>query len=813
MENDKNPFRSGQSIRKRAYEIVLAVVILLATADKGQSATAEPSATKSATPTYYDDADSDADTPQWSPRTRAEEWIVQQMECNCSADMSVFPDKRDRIVKASFLHEILTQSTAEYDEPRKSLFLMNATIEDDLFVQEADIGIAVAFEKCRMRRVDFLGAIFRKGLTLRECYIERFIAPEEINGDLVINDSTIGEELQAFDRRINGNIYGSGLTVLGPLSDVVLSGVVSKRCDFRDSRFQGSVAFSNLRVGGSMDLGGSKFQSGTQAQFDSMTVHDDLDISGAHFLGPVTFARSHVGGNFEAVGALFAFESMPKYLQRATPTRPPLESAGTEETYFDSVLATDLQVSGYAALTGAAFNGAADFTGMNVGRYLEASNAHFNSTSEIVSFSKCKFGGDISFDGSVFAGGINIIDTDVAKTLYLDEAIANGPVTLSDSRIDGFVSCDRVQFSADATFSASSANVVGGLSIRASVLRGAVYLRYFETKGDVTLDDTWFMSNAEMDIFEGKFGRNVSACRAHFAGYVNAFHVTVTGSMDLTGAWVDSPDGIFGETADIKTKLILSEITSAGSIDFAAATVGSLFFRNVTILNSQSTALFSDVTVAHLGVFARVTGQLSLQDSRLGELSFEKVSEPREGNAFNLMGTKYGLLVVNSSDHTEEFLNLLNNCVFHVSTYATLEQYLKATGRSSDADDIFIAGRRAALRQSALLPRLVWGVLDLATGYGRHMERLIWWLMGFVVFGTWVFWDKEGMRPKDEKHPYAYNPFWYSLGLFLPFDNLGISREWMPLEERWFARNYVHFQQIAGWLLVSIGIGALLGVR
>jgi hypothetical protein len=57
-----------------------------------------------------------------------------------------------------------------------------------------------------------------------------------------------------------------------------------------------------------------------------------------------------------------------------------------------------------------------------------------------------------------------------------------------------------------------------------------------------------------------------------------------------------------------------------------------------------------------------------------------------------------------------------------------------------------------------------------------------------------------------------YNPFWYSLDLFLPFVDLKMADKWMPKPERRFARHYMRFQAIAGWILIPIAILSITGI-
>src|SRR3989304_4833784 len=95
----------------------------------------------------------------------------------------------------------------------------------------------------------------------------------------------------------------------------------------------------------------------------------------------------------------------------------------------------------------------------------------------------------------------------------------------------------------------------------------------------------------------------------------------------------------------------------------------------------------------------------------------------------------------------------------------------------------------------------------------------------FQSSGTWrevslrisrncfIFWQRDGMEPiRLEDACRHYNGFWYSLGLFTPFVDLGSVRIWQPKKERWFARNYMHAHKILGWLLIPIALAAFTGI-
>src|SRR5262249_37594808 len=110
-------------------------------------------------------------------------------------------------------------------------------------------------------------------------------------------------------------------------------------------------------------------------------------------------------------------------------------------------------------------------------------------------------------------------------------------------------------------------------------------------------------------------------------------------------------------------------------------------------------------------------------------------------------------------------------------------------------------------------PRLTNLFLDIVVGYGRKPQRALYLGLLIVALGCVVFWRKQGMVQRDPKdEPTTYNPFWYSLDLFAPDIDLQSAKNWMPHQDRSFARNYVHLHRILGLILVPIGIAAWTGI-
>jgi hypothetical protein len=119
-------------------------------------------------------------------------------------------------------------------------------------------------------------------------------------------------------------------------------------------------------------------------------------------------------------------------------------------------------------------------------------------------------------------------------------------------------------------------------------------------------------------------------------------------------------------------------------------------------------------------------------------------------------------------------------------------------------------------------------------GYGRRPELAFIWSAAFILVGSFVFLkeknmiqvEKSGEQSLEYRKPLVrsrltarriikkdyYNPFWYSLDLFLPFVDLKMADKWTPKPERRFARHYMRFQTIAGWILIPIAILSITGI-
>jgi hypothetical protein len=195
-------------------------------------------------------------------------------------------------------------------------------------------------------------------------------------------------------------------------------------------------------------------------------------------------------------------------------------------------------------------------------------------------------------------------------------------------------------------------------------------------------------------------------------------------------------------------------------------------------------------------------------------ISFDRVKSLTPSNVKLQRMTFKVLSPVNSGQLEFLFSN------YNAEFYTDLETSWRTHGYPDEADNIFIAKKRAERRENCKsflhqCGRFAWAgsmFQDMLIGYGKSLKNLFYWSLGFLIIGVFVFRREKGMRTKDRKDAphYAgrYQAFWYSLDLFLPIIKLGEAETWTPKDNRRWAILYKKVHIIIGSLFVPIGLAA-----
>lgn len=306
-------------------------------------------------------------------------------------------------------------------------------------------------------------------------------------------------------------------------------------------------------------------------------------------------------------------------------------------------------------------------------------------------------------------------------------------------------------------------------------------------------------------LFSFRFERNVWFSFGHFRKSLNLEGTTFAGPVFFEATNVD------GNILALKTRFTDPE--EGASFRFMRVGGVALFHESTF----DGPAQFSGVTINDLDIretlFNDESNPPDFFDARFGTLQLNLVTTeskrhfagaPRvEGMTFERAYSTWGSLSL-----------LCRWSEFSPGFYSHTEAYLRKIGNTSEADELFIAQKQRERKERlGGLPWLTNLFLDLVVGYGRKPQRALYLGLLIIALGCVVFLRKQGMTQRSNKVETApYNPFWYSLDLFAPVIDLQAASNWMPEQNRWFARNYVHVHRIFGWILVPIGIAAWTGI-
>jgi hypothetical protein len=324
----------------------------------------------------------------------------------------------------------------------------------------------------------------------------------------------------------------------------------------------------------------------------------------------------------------------------------------------------------------------------------------------------------------------------------------------------------------------------------------------------------------EVDFFRMTVGGTAYFDEAVFAGPVDFRYVQIDGNFVADGAKFNNSDEVanFGGMT-VGGTAYFDEAVFAGPVDFRYAQISTCFEANRAKFNNPGeVAFFGGMKVGGSAIFneAVFAGPVDFRYAEFPSLNIQATSWPAESESVNLIEMTYKHICAGSEKDTwQELFAWVDGSKYSAQTYNQLEEFFRAAGYPERADTVFIA-RKQRERNKAFegLPAWLWNhFLDKSVGYGRKPEGVLYWCVLIVFLGALPFIRREYMEP--QKREYAsrpYNPFWYSLDLFLPVIDLRMAKVWMPGHDRRFARHYARVQTILGWVLIPIGLAAIMGI-
>ncbi|HEY2387480.1 MAG TPA: hypothetical protein VGK30_11000 [Candidatus Binatia bacterium] len=312
-------------------------------------------------------------------------------------------------------------------------------------------------------------------------------------------------------------------------------------------------------------------------------------------------------------------------------------------------------------------------------------------------------------------------------------------------------------------------------------------------------------------------------------GPVSLFRAKVAGSLDCSGSTITSGGGtaVNAVEASIGGDAVFHDgFTTDGTVDARLAHIGqSLSFHDVRFTGNDETGLNAERAVVGGALYwVQVAHgphtQLDLENAKADALWDDAASWPAPGK-LAIDGFAYTQFSGGPADAASRLAWLrLQPQDERPQPYRQLATVLRDSGRDLDATDVLIAKERVRRRDPALgAGARTWSViLDLTIGYGYRPLRALYWIGGFVLFGSLLFaWGYRArlVTPVDEAaynafidsgaappHYPPFHPLMYALENFLPVVELHQGEYWRPNPQHRVRTRSIDLGSVPGRLLL-----------
>lgn len=444
----------------------------------------------------------------------------------------------------------------------------------------------------------------------------------------------------------------------------------------------------------------------------------------------------------------------------------------------------------------------------------------------------------VRIEGAVFKQSIDLANARILCNFEMNGCDFKQDVTLENAILAGTVSFEGSTFR-------RAVNFIGLKAERGPANFGNVIFEGLVDFGGAEFGGTLNMKKAEFRNASGprfnplKVNGRVWFENAIFKGPPD-FFAEIGGNFDADGAEFQNTTGLVWLDINCAGRGYFQKTKFSGPVSFADSTYINLYINRVNLDGATVPSLdISRIRVK--GLFQllntkienliagslriegpaeltglQVTGKADFSYAHFDILVLSNSTWPVANGAFKLQGVKYESISAASSNEGESHKRLLDLAVqaaYSADVYKNLENFFLSQGYRDDADRVFIAGKRR--ERGEYLDGFAWlgsWMLDCLVGYGRHPWRAGIPCASFVILGCFLFWPSKMELQKKEDSTRVYNPFWYSLSLFVPFVDLQSHTVWKPKDGCWFLRHYMRMHTLLGWILIPILLAAISGL-
>jgi hypothetical protein len=288
-----------------------------------------------------------------------------------------------------------------------------------------------------------------------------------------------------------------------------------------------------------------------------------------------------------------------------------------------------------------------------------------------------------------------------------------------------------------------------------------------------------------------------------------------------------------------------------GAIRFSNASLDTLDFRGTEFFGSAENGVVAiNARVANNFTWSElkrtVKTNLDLSYAQINQLSDEEASWPEQGK-LRLEGLAYNSIAAGPVDAAKRlaWLRRQQPQYFSPQPYEQLVQVLRRSGHENHAKLVAMGKQDDRRRHGGMSTVAKLGnlLLKVTIGHGYRPQWALYWGLAIIfVLAAPIFeWgDGQGLmvptndkvltsRSYKSKHTIpeyypSFNPYMYSLEMFLPAVNIGQKQAWQPNDKGRcmlfgqprpcgrMLRGLVWVEILAGWILTPLGLAAVSGL-
>ena len=414
---------------------------------------------------------------------------------------------------------------------------------------------------------------------------------------------------------------------------------------------------------------------------------------------------------------------------------------------------------------------------------------------------QCEFTDDVDMSDAHFFHNVSFERAIFDHDVNMDHAVADGDVSIRDAHFD-----------ADADFSAlqvAGSLYAGGAHFTCAPCDSAGQQASFDhikvgilaEFSNLELNEPFTLEDA--DVNELSLGRDIGLCKGSAQSSLNSCtEIRTASSIDLEEAKVQREltllgqkvDNLFASGLEVHGRTILQGLTIANNADLRGAHFQYLILANDVAWPTPSSSNGSGTQLDGITI-----SQIEVQDaSNFDPASASKGYHPPTDDLYKTLLKQWP-----------------DNAGYSARPYQQLETAFAAAGRSDLADLAYesMKDKERISGHLSLAQKCGSWVLSLLVRYGREPVRALYASIGFIVLGWLIFRQRKFVDPKKpEDKDKKFNPFWYSLDLFLPLSTLPDADIWAPKQDDRFRSIYARIHSLLGWILIPIGLAAITGL-